>query len=422
MRVGTAYRLNRDPRRAVTARPDRPRSASPAPARPLPAGNHAISGLLAGHALPAGVAAGVAAALADRGAPVRPALAQALAGRFGPDVVAQARLHTGPAARRSAAALDAKAYTVGAHIVLGEGHDHLDTEHGRRTLAHELAHVGQQTPGGRQEPPAAERLRVADPAGDAEQAARVAAADSSHPAPAVTLAPDVLTRDRDGPPDESRQARERRDRRRDPTSDLESDWAGEMILGQYLYGGGKPVDLYDDPAWTRYMMHSHLLRTQLQPKVRQLAARLLAHREDGTFPVADQFHAEVENGEGIVGYQYLHGTNKTVHDFQVVGWAKVEHVYGHTEAGTGREVKPGTMVRMDLRYVWNDIIDPNGTYWTDRVKSAIATTITLGGADSYRISISWGAPCTVWFPEQAPAVLTGYPADEIPATAEPATP
>jgi len=68
----------------------------------------------------------------------------------------------------------------------------------------------------------------------------------------VTLAPDVLARDRDGPPDETRQARERRDRRRDPTSDLESDWVGEMILGQYLYGHGRPVDLYDDPAWTRY--------------------------------------------------------------------------------------------------------------------------------------------------------------------------
>jgi hypothetical protein len=70
----------------------------------------------------------------------------------------------------------------------------------------------------------------------------------------------------------------------------------------------------------------------------------------------------------------------------------VEHAYGHTEADTGREVKQGSLVRMDLRYIWNDIIDPNGTYWTDRVKSAIATVITFGDAASYRISISLAAP------------------------------
>ncbi|MDQ1028098.1 hypothetical protein QF035_005680 [Streptomyces umbrinus] len=74
------------------------------------------------------------------GSPVAPAIrakAEQGMGTYFGDVV----LHTGPAARRSAAELGARAYTSGRHIVVGEGGN---DEH---TLLHELAHAWQQQKG-----------------------------------------------------------------------------------------------------------------------------------------------------------------------------------------------------------------------------------------------------------------------------------
>ncbi len=56
----------------------------------------------------------------------------------------QVRIHTDAAARRSAAAIDAAAYTTGDHIVFGADRYRPDSESGRRLLLHELAHVAQQ--------------------------------------------------------------------------------------------------------------------------------------------------------------------------------------------------------------------------------------------------------------------------------------
>jgi hypothetical protein len=63
--------------------------------------------------------------------------------RFGCNF-SQVRMHTGAAAQQSAAELRAHAYTVGHHIVVGQGRFAPGTEGGRRLLAHELAHVVQQ--------------------------------------------------------------------------------------------------------------------------------------------------------------------------------------------------------------------------------------------------------------------------------------
>ena len=57
------------------------------------------------------------------------------------------RVHTDAAAARSAAAVGAVAYTVGRHVVFGEGRYAPSTGTGRAVLAHELAHVVQQSSG-----------------------------------------------------------------------------------------------------------------------------------------------------------------------------------------------------------------------------------------------------------------------------------
>jgi uncharacterized protein DUF4157 len=55
------------------------------------------------------------------------------------------RIHTDETAGRSAFAIAAKAYAVGRHVVFGPGRYTPESQDGRRLLAHELAHVVQQT-------------------------------------------------------------------------------------------------------------------------------------------------------------------------------------------------------------------------------------------------------------------------------------
>ncbi len=57
----------------------------------------------------------------------------------------QVRVHKDVNASASARSLNARAYTVGHHIVFGEGEYASDTYEGRRLLAHELTHVAQQS-------------------------------------------------------------------------------------------------------------------------------------------------------------------------------------------------------------------------------------------------------------------------------------
>lgn len=66
---------------------------------------------------------------------------------FGHDFGA-VRVHTGADAAMAAKAANAKAYTIGQHIVFGNGHYAPGTNAGEHLLAHELAHVVQQSRGG----------------------------------------------------------------------------------------------------------------------------------------------------------------------------------------------------------------------------------------------------------------------------------
>jgi len=73
------------------------------------------------------------------GRPLSPEIRHFMEQRFGADF-SSVRLHTGPEAQRSAAALQARAFTYGNHVTLGEGASETD----RGLMAHELAHVVQQ--------------------------------------------------------------------------------------------------------------------------------------------------------------------------------------------------------------------------------------------------------------------------------------
>ena len=82
-------------------------------------------------------------ALANGGGSLPDGLRADMERRFGRDF-GHVRLHTHALAAESAAAVVARAYTVGPDVVFAAGEYAPDTEAGRRLIAHELAHVVQQ--------------------------------------------------------------------------------------------------------------------------------------------------------------------------------------------------------------------------------------------------------------------------------------
>jgi hypothetical protein len=88
--------------------------------------------------------ASVDAALASPDSPLEPALRQDMEQCFGCDF-SLVRVHSGGAAEQSAREVNARAYTIGHHIVFGAGRFAPGTQEGRQLIAHELAHVVQQS-------------------------------------------------------------------------------------------------------------------------------------------------------------------------------------------------------------------------------------------------------------------------------------
>uniref|UniRef100_UPI0021D57076 eCIS core domain-containing protein n=1 Tax=Natronobiforma cellulositropha TaxID=1679076 RepID=UPI0021D57076 len=63
------------------------------------------------------------------------------------DSFSDVQLHTGPEAAKAASALEARAFTTGNHVVFNRGEYDPERAEGKYLLAHELAHVRQQTGG-----------------------------------------------------------------------------------------------------------------------------------------------------------------------------------------------------------------------------------------------------------------------------------
>src|SRR5688500_17930891 len=81
--------------------------------------------------------------LSETGRPLQPALRRDMEQRFAHDF-SGVRIHTGASADQSARDVDARAYTVGQHVVFASGRFNPHEREGKRLLAHELTHVVQQ--------------------------------------------------------------------------------------------------------------------------------------------------------------------------------------------------------------------------------------------------------------------------------------
>ena len=89
------------------------------------------------------VPASVTRTLASSGRPLDASLRQTFEPRFGRDF-SRVRVHQGGMAEQSTRDVNARAYTVGSHIVFGAGEFVAGSAMGQRLLAHELVHTVQQ--------------------------------------------------------------------------------------------------------------------------------------------------------------------------------------------------------------------------------------------------------------------------------------
>jgi hypothetical protein len=109
------------------------------------------------------------------------------------------RVHTGEPAARSAASVGALAYTIGDAVVLGEGAQAPETPAGRRVIAHELVHVGQQRRGRVAGTGTGAGLAVSDPGDSFEREAELLAERAMHPLPRAAGMPGPLGHGLRGP-------------------------------------------------------------------------------------------------------------------------------------------------------------------------------------------------------------------------------
>jgi hypothetical protein len=180
------------------------------------------------------------------------------------------------------------------------------------------------------------------------------------------------------------------------------DKQGETILGTWLYGGGGTYEV-EDESWTEYMMAHVGLRNQILAKLAPAVRKIADRKKLGRFPISERFHVELLENSGFSGYALLHGTNSTVGDFVLSGWAEVQEA--------GRPVEGDYDIEMDLRFTWNDIVDPNRKYFMDKARSLAAKIVTFGSPKDYRLSIHWGSSCLAEVRKDKPGIgISGYPA------------
>lgn len=117
----------------------------------------------------------VESTIAAGGRPLDPAVRATMESRFGHDF-SNVQVHSDSGAAQSADAVAAHAYTVGPHIVFNSGQYAPESGDGQRLIAHELAHVVQQSSGPVSGTPMTSSMSVSQPGDPYELAADSAAA------------------------------------------------------------------------------------------------------------------------------------------------------------------------------------------------------------------------------------------------------
>jgi hypothetical protein len=154
---------------------------------------------------------------------------------------------------------------------------------------------------------------------------------------------------------------------------FKADKFGLEILHHYLggFGSEKKIPVTDE-KWGEYMRDNFLLNAQINRALHEEVKKFDATESSYAFSFSQ--HMEIDNGEGIVGYHYLHGSKEDVGDVEVHGVMK------RLEDGS---------ISVFYTAQWNDIMDPNHQYSTDSVKAKIGKVMSFGLSHDYTLRIQW---------------------------------
>lgn len=185
----------------------------------------------------------------SQGSPLEPGVRRQMESAVGADF-GDVRVHTDTRAAESARSVQAHAYTVGNHVVFGEGTYRPETAEGRHTLAHELTHVVQQRQGPVDGTPAAGGIKVSDPSDRFEREAESNAAKvtsgsggtGSEPTPAAAPAVQRQEDREAAPAPVQRQAVEEDEVEEVPPAETEAEGAPPEVASE------APEETEEEPA------------------------------------------------------------------------------------------------------------------------------------------------------------------------------
>ena len=157
------------------------------------------------------------------------------------------------------------------------------------------------------------------------------------------------------------------------------DIYGLSILLHWLYGNGEDMIVSQNSGWTNYLNKAPLCSSDCEYPYTSFEDYMISKYSEIEVSenevYTDTFFGSLSfmNGEGIVGYNYLHGSNAEVGGFTYT--VNITMKYGYKA--------------YNFNFTFNDMIDPNKKYASDMQKVEIAKKIPFAHPTDYRIQIHW---------------------------------
>ena len=164
-----------------------------------------------------------------------------------------------------------------------------------------------------------------------------------------------------------------------PSGSFEMDRFSILILLHWLYGNGEEMRINNDNGWSDYLNNSPLCSSDCDYPDCSLKDYMISKYSGINLSEGEVFietfsgSLSFSNGEGIKGYNYLHGSNADVGGFSYT--VTISMKYGYKV--------------YDFDFVFNDKIDPNKKYVSDMEKVEIAKRIPFANPTDYVIRIQW---------------------------------
>jgi hypothetical protein len=184
------------------------------------------------------------------------------------------------------------------------------------------------------------------------------------------------------------------------------DAQGDELLNLWMSGTAPDEVTLDSASWGDYMRAEPDLAKQIRRQLENDAwSNVMRAKVDSSFGTVQDdyhgtFHGQVGNkspmgtpisGGYFTGYELLHGSNRTVGDVQITGKLKAVRVTPSSD----EKLSEYNVTFSDLEFVWNDIMDSNGSYSGDPTLKRYAQWENkytgLPDPADYTVHIKWKA-------------------------------